>query len=121
MPLAAHGVFRLGDIVQKDLPQIWEQLEGRGLTVGAISPMNAKNRLRRAAFFVPDPWTATPPTATARLAALYRGIAQAVNENAQSKVSARSLADLLSGFAAYARPANYGTYARLAASSPRRP
>jgi hypothetical protein len=121
MPLAAHGVFRLGDIVQKDLPQIWEQLEGRGLTVGAISPMNAKNRVRRAAFFVPDPWTATPPTATARLAALYRGIAQAVNENAQSKVSARSLAGLLSGFAAYARPTNYGTYARLAASSPRRP
>jgi len=121
MPLAAHGVFRLGDIVQKDLPQIWEQLEGQGLTVGAISPMNAKNRLRQAAFFVPDPWTATPPTATARLAALYQGIAQAVNENAQSKVSARSLAGLLSGFAAYARPANYGTYAGLAATGPRRP
>jgi Type I phosphodiesterase / nucleotide pyrophosphatase len=121
MPLAMHGVFRLGDIVHKDLPQIWEQLEGHGLSVGAISPMNAKNRLRRAAFFVPDPWTATPPTATPRLAALYQGIAQAVNENAQSKVSARSLAGLLSGFAVYARPANYKTYVQLAASSPRRP
>jgi len=121
MPLAAHGVFRLGDIVHKDLPQIWEQLEGHGLSVGAISPMNAKNRLRQAAFFVPDPWTPTPPTATARLASLYEGIAQAVNENAQSRVSARSLAGLLAGFASYARPANYGAYLHLAASSRKHP
>ena len=121
MPLAAHGVFRLGDIVHKDLPQVWEQLEGHGLSVGAISPMNASNRLRQAAFFVPDPWTATPPTATARLTALYQGIVQAVNENAQSKVSRKSLAGLLTGFASYARPANYGTYLRLAATSPRCP
>jgi hypothetical protein len=103
------------------LPQIWEQLEGRGLSVGAISPMNAKNRLRDAAFFVPDPWTSTHPTATPRLVALYAGIAQAVNENAQSKVSARSLAGLAAGFAAYARPANYATYLRLAATSRGRP
>jgi hypothetical protein len=121
LPLAEHGVFRLGDIVNKDLPQIWEQLEGRGLSVGAISPMNAKNRLRDAAFFVPDPWTSTHPTATPRLVALYAGIAQAVNENAQSKVSARSLAGLAAGFAAYARPANYATYLRLAATSRSRP
>ena len=121
LPLAAHGVFRLGDIVKRDLPQVWDQLESHGFTVGAISPMNATNRLRQAAFFVPDPWTATPPAATPRLAALYRGIAQAVNENAQSRISPRSLAGLLAGFAAYARPANYGSYLRLAASSPRCP
>lgn len=121
LPLAEHGVFRLGDIVKKDLPQIWEQLEGRGLSVGAISPMNARNRLRNAAFFVPDPWTSTHPTAAPRLKALHAGIAQAVNENAQSKVSARSLAGLAAGFAAYARPANYATYLRLAATSRGRP
>ena len=121
LPLAEHGVFRLGDIVKKDLPQIWEQLEGRGLSVGAISPMNAKNRLRDPAFFVPDPWTSTPPSATPRLAALYAGIAQAVNENAQSRVSARSLAGLAAGFAAYARPANYTTYLKLTAMSRGRP
>ena len=121
LPLAEHRVFRLGDIVKKDLPQIWEQLEGRGLSVGAISPMNARNRLRAAAFFVPDPWTPTAPTATPRLAALYAGIAQAVNENAQSKVSAQSLMALVTGFAAYARPANYATYLRLAGTSRGRP
>jgi len=42
--LAEHGVFRLGDIVGQDIDQIWERLEGVGKRVGAISPMNAKNR-----------------------------------------------------------------------------
>ena len=30
-PYVDHGVFRLGDIVNHDIPQVWEQLEGRGL------------------------------------------------------------------------------------------
>ena len=119
--LADHGVFRLGDIVQKDLPQIWEQLESHGLRVGAISPMNAKNRLRDPCFFVPDPWTSTRPTAPPRLVALHEGIVQAVNENAQSRISGKSLAGILAGLVAYARPANYGTYLRLAATCRRRP
>ncbi len=121
LPLAGHGVFRLGDIARHDLPQVWEQLEERGLRVGAISPMNAKNRLRRAAFFVPDPWTQTPPTATRCLAALYRGIVQAVNANAESRMTGSSLAGLLTGFARYARAANYGPYLALAATSRGRP
>jgi hypothetical protein len=119
--LADHGVFRLGDIVKHDLPQIWEELEERGLRVGAISPMNAKNRLRDAAFFVPDPWTATKPTATRRLAKLHEGIAEAVNENAQARVTAKSLWQLLEGFMSYARAANYPEYLRLVASSLRGP
>ncbi len=119
--LADHGVFRLGDIVNHDLPQIWEELEDRGLRIGAISPMNAKNRLRDAAFFVPDPWTATKPTATRRLGALHEGIAQAINENAQARVTTRSIRQMLEGFATFARASNYLEYARLVASSRRRP
>ena len=49
LDFAEHGVFRLGDIVARDLPQIWEQLEEKGLRVGAICPMNAKHRLKDAA------------------------------------------------------------------------
>ena len=63
LTLAEHGIFRLGDIVSHELPQIWEQLEESGLRVGAISPMNAKHRLHKPAFFVPDPWTQTGLTA----------------------------------------------------------
>src|SRR5687767_4277118 len=52
-----HRVFRLGDIVGSNVQQIWEILECRGVSVGAVSPMNATNRLNNPAFFVPDPWT----------------------------------------------------------------
>lgn len=110
-----HQVFRLGDFVRSQLPQIWELLESSGLTVGAISPMNAANRLAKPAFFVPDPWTTTQVTARPVLTRLYRAVVQAVNDNAQGKVTARSLWDLLGGFLAFAHPSNYPTYVRLAA------
>ena len=42
---AEHGIFRLGDVIDTDVPQIWEQLAAKGLTVGAISPMNPRPRL----------------------------------------------------------------------------
>jgi hypothetical protein len=109
-----HKVFRLGDFVHSGAPQIWEQLESLGLRVGAISPMNAANRLREPAFFVPDPWTATPVSARPVLSRLYRAIAQAVNDNAAGSISARSMFDLLVGFAAYAAPRNYALYVKLA-------
>lgn len=119
-PLAEHGVFRLGDIVRHDIPQIWEALEAQGLTVGAISPMNAKNRCRAAAFFVPDPWTPTPVTGSWLMKKFHGAVAQAVNENAQSRLTLSSAAWLLAGVAAYARPANYGRYLSLAISAVRR-
>lgn len=121
LTFAEHGVFRLGDIINHDLPQIWELLEERGLKVGAISPMNAKYRLRDPAFFVPDPWTPTTVAAPPRLRRLYDAIAQAVNDNAQSKLTLRSAYALLSGLLGYARVANYGRYVSLAAQALTRP
>ena len=48
-----HKIFRLGDIVEnKHIPQIFEELENRGLSVGAVSPFNAENRLINPSFFV---------------------------------------------------------------------
>lgn len=114
---AEHGVFRLGDIVNHEIPQIWERLEQSGLRVGAISPMNAKNRLRDAAFFVPDPWTRTRVDAPPVLQSLYAAIAQAVSDNATSRVSSRSLLNLLRGFLAYAAPSNYPAYVRMATTA----
>jgi len=120
-PFNEHGVFRLGDFVHSKAPQIWEQLEHCGLRVGAISPMNAANRLSKPAFFVPDPWTPTHITARPVLVRLYRAIVQAVNDNAQGRLANRTIFDLLSGFAAYASPSNYSTYARYAALGAKRP
>ena len=119
LPLAEHGVFRLGDIVDRDLPQIWEELEAQGLKVGAISPMNAKNRCKSPAFFVPDPWTPTKVTGSALMKNLYGAVAQAVNDNADAKVSLGSATWLLAGLGAYASPRNYGTYLSLLASAAR--
>ena len=76
-----------------------------------MSPMNAKNRLRNAAFFVPDPWTSTDITAPPALKALYAAICQAVNDNSRSRLTVRSLKDLLRGFTAYASRDNLAYYA----------
>lgn len=112
LTLAQHGVYRLGDILTHDIDQIWEVLERQGIKVGAISPMNAKNRCRNAAFFVPDPWTRTAVTGSSMLKRLYRPISQAVNDNAEGKISAGSALNLVAGMARYARPASYAGFVR---------
>lgn len=119
--LREHGVFRLGDIVSCELPQIWEQLEDLGFKVGALSPMNARHRVRAPAFFVPDPWTRTDLTAGKRLRNLYTAISQAVNDNAQARLTIRSAFRLFLGFLLYSSVAHYTTYLWLAASSIRSP
>lgn len=121
LTFAEHGVFRLGDIVNRDLRQVWEQLEERGLKVAAMCPMNAKHRLRDPAFFVPDPWTPTAVTARPLLRRMSAAISQAVNDNAQGRLTLASAAALVTGFAAYARPANYARYAALLAGAHGRP
>ncbi len=114
MTLAEHGVFRLGDITRHELPQIWERLEAKGLHVGAVSPMNASCRMVSPAFFVPDPWTTTKVVAPPVYQRLYRAIAQAVSENADMKLSTRSILDIATGGLRAASPANYVRYARYA-------
>lgn len=121
LAFSEHGIFRLGDIVKSDLVQIWEQVEEKGLRVGAISPMNAKHRLRDPAFFVPDPWTDTHLTARPILRSLYGAIAQAVNDNAHSKLAASSVLSLLSGVLRYARVNNYMKYMQLVFGARSRP
>lgn len=96
-----HGVFRLGDIIEHDLCQIWEWLEDRGVRVAATSPMNASNRTRNAAFFLPDPWTDTHVTGSPLLTRFMAAASQAVNENADAKLSARSAVALVQAMLRY--------------------
>jgi hypothetical protein len=119
--LEEHGVFRLGDIVHHELPQIWESLEAQGLRVGALGPMNAANRLRDPAFFVPDFWTQTAMNAPPVLARLHAAISELVSDNAEIRLRPGSAAALLMGLAAYAPPRNYAVYASLLATSRSRP
>jgi hypothetical protein len=119
--LDEHRVFRLGDIVQHELPQIWESLEARGLRVGALGPMNAAHRLRDPAFFVPDFWTQTRISAPLVLARLHEAVSQLVSDNAEARLTPRSSAALLMGLAVYAAPRNYSRYASLVLTSRSRP
>jgi len=97
-----HKVFRLGDIVNnRELSQLFEELETEGLSVGAVSPFNAENRLNNPVFFVPDPWTKTEPSSNSIVKALYQAIHQLVNDNAKSKLNFKSMISLGLGLLLY--------------------
>lgn len=86
-----HNIFRLGDIVNSDLKQIYESIEERGYKVGAVSPMNTKNSLKNPCFFIPDPWTNTAPDNYWYSRYLSEALTQVVNDNSQSKIKISSL------------------------------
>ena len=97
-----HNVFRLGDIVNNSqLSQLFEELEAEGLSVGAVSPFNAENRLNNPSFFIPDPWTKTNPSGNWIVKALYQAVHQSVNDNAKSKLNIKSLISLGLGLILY--------------------
>jgi hypothetical protein len=110
MSYGEHRIFRLGDAARSDVRQIYEILEEKGLRVGAVSPMNAANRLRNPAFFVPDPWTEGAVSGPGNLQRLYAAISQAVNDNAQARITLKSVLWLLGGFLGYARMSNLPKY-----------
>lgn len=116
-----HGIFRLGDIIESDVAQFFEQIEAAGKRVGAVSPMNAENRLNDAAYFIPDPWTKTPSDGAFWTRHLAKAISQAVNDNAEGKLTAISALTLAMGICRFARPRNYGKYIALAIQCRRAP
>jgi hypothetical protein len=108
-----HGIYRLGDIVDSDVPQFFEKVEAAGYSVGAVSPMNTKNRLRAPAYFIPDPWTNTPTDGSFWSRHLWRALSQIVNDNARSRITFCSALTLALALLRFARPRNYGLYFEL--------
>lgn len=106
-----HQIFRLGDIVEHpELNQIFEELESKGKSVAAVSPFNASNKLKNAAFFVPDPWTKTQITGNNSIKAISNAIQDSVNNNANSKLSVSSMVSILFGFLRYVNPRRWPHY-----------
>ena len=106
-----HTIFRLGDIVNKpELSQIFEELEAEGLSVGAVSPFNAENRLKYPSFFVPDPWTKTNPSGNWIVKALYQAVHQSVNDNAKSKLNFKTIFSLGLGLLLYVPLSRWSHY-----------
>ena len=53
-----HGLLRNGESGMLKLPQIWEVLDGKGISSGLWGLMNARRgRTEHCRFFLPDPWT----------------------------------------------------------------
>ena len=91
-----HKIFRLGDIVNlTNEKQIFEIIEDRGFKVGAISPMNAENRLKNPSYFVPDPWTDTHSDNSSYSKRLSMMLKQTVNDNASGSLSFNSILTIL--------------------------
>jgi hypothetical protein len=114
---AEHGLTRLGDAIGHPSPQIFETLEQRGVNVGCVAAFSAENRLRNPAYFIPDPWTATPSDNSWWSRVLSAAISQLVNDNSQQRVTLRSLVHLTLGVMRFARPRHYDLYLRLAATA----
>lgn len=110
---AEHKVFRLGDIVNFSGDQIFELIERSGYSVGCVSPMNAKNNLKRPAFFIPDPWTATKPDNSLISRSLHQALRQAVNDNSQGKIDFTTYLTLIFVILTKTRKKNWIRYATL--------
>lgn len=116
-PFKEHGVFRLGDMAYNEIPQLFELLEKRGLKVGAVSPMNARNDLKQPAYFIPDPWTCTTSDGSPFSERLTRMLRQTVNDNSQGKISARSLTTLVEAVVRTLHPSTTPRLLKLVAAS----
>lgn len=97
MDYADHGVFRLGDIMKTEHPMIYEVLENAGVSVAAMCPFNARNSVKRSAFFVPDPWTETDISGPVSLRLINDAVKQVADDYAKNKIAIGSLARLALG------------------------
>ena len=109
-----HKVFRLGDFVNSSHTQFFESVEKAGFSVGAISPMNASNRLKNPAYFIPDPWTKTPSDKSFLSKSITKAIVQAVNDNSQSRLTFKTIFSLVLAFVALVKPTRYIPMAKYA-------
>ena len=102
-----HNVFRLGDFVNSKEEQFFEKVEKAGFNVGAISPMNAVNRLKNPSYFIPDPWTQTKADESFLSRIIAESIAQSVNDNSQSKLTVKTILSLIFAFFTMVNPRKY--------------
>lgn len=102
-----HQVFRLGDVINYQGTQLFEEIERRGYSVGNLSAMNAANRMANPAFFIPDPWTDTPADRSFVSRALAQAVSQTVNDNTGNKITARSALNLGLASIALISPSRY--------------
>ncbi len=105
-----HKVFHLGDMNGSGLRQHWEILEDAGFKVAAISPINGTNNTKRSPFWIPDPWIDTRVSGDGFARRISRAVKQAVNDNAQEKLSMSTVLTLIQALLTRARLGSWMTY-----------
>ena len=110
---AQHKIFRLGDIVNYTGEQIFEKIERAGYFVGCVSPMNASNKLKNPAYFIPDPWTNTACDSSFTSRIVHLAIKQAVNDNSEGKINISTYIALGWILLTKTQIKNWPTYAKL--------
>lgn len=116
-----HKVFRLGDFVNSSDEQFFEKVEKAGFDVGAICPMNASNKLKNPAYFMPDPWTKTSCDGSFFSQRISDAISQAVNDNSKAKLTPKSVFNLGLAFIALVNPTRYFAMIKYAFNALRKP
>ncbi len=105
-----HNIFRLGDFVNSNKKQYFEEIESLGFKVGMISSMNTVNRLKNAAYFIPDPWTETKSDGSYYSQLVNKILKSTVNSNAQNKIGLKNYFYLSLILLKFFRFKNLGTY-----------
>lgn len=106
-----HKIFRLGDSKkQLKYSQIFEEVEGLGFAVGAISPMNAINKMKNPDYFISDPWTDGGSDKNFLHNFLAKTISRVVNSNSEGKVLFRDYLVLFISIFKYSSFQNYLKY-----------
>ena len=90
-----HKVFRLGDIVNTNLKDIFSEVEKKGYKVGALMPMNTKNNLSSPAYFIPDAWTITKTDNSFWSKLLSKSLTQIILDNSNRKITIKSFISFL--------------------------
>ena len=116
-----HKIFRLGDSIHSKIPQIFEEIESMGFSVGAVSPMNARNTLDKPKYFIPDPWTKTHSGGSYLSKSISQAISQAVNDNSESKLSLLTLFNLALAFFLLVNPFRYLSLVKYAVLALKKP
>lgn len=108
-----HKIFRLGDGANSEIELIYEKIEKLGYTIGAISPMNAKNNCLNPIYFIPDPWTKTKSDGSFLSKILTNLLTQTVNNNANNKLTIKNYLSIIHIIFRYGQIKHYYFYIKL--------
>lgn len=108
-----HGIFRLGDAINTNKKQIFEELESINCKVGSISAMNSVNKLEKPSYFIPDPWTNTKSDNTFFSKIITSVLRDTVNNNASGKFKVINYFYLILIFFKFVRFKKYSLFLKM--------